>query len=70
VGRPILEGLLKEIDKRKLEDWEPELCARAVGALAATYRALGTDVEKSVLLPVQNRLCRLDPVTALKWSGS
>lgn len=70
VGRPILEGLLKEIDKRKLEDWEPELCAKAVGTLAATYRALGTDVDRALLIPVQSRLCRLDPVAALKWSGS
>jgi len=70
VGRPILEALVNEIDERKLEDWDPSLCAATIGALVITYRALGTEVEKPAVQLLQNRLCRLDPVAALKWTGA
>jgi type VI secretion system protein VasJ len=70
IARPILEALVREIDERKIEDWEPELCASTVATLSAVYRSLGTEIDKADLRMLHNRLCRLDPVEALKWSGS
>ncbi|MGC4068832.1 MAG: type VI secretion system protein TssA [Polyangiaceae bacterium] len=41
IARPILEGLVREIDERKIGDWEPELCASTVATLSAAYRFFG-----------------------------
>jgi type VI secretion system protein VasJ len=70
IARPILEGLVREIDERRIQDWEPELCASTVATLSAAYRTLGSEIDKADLRMLHNRLCLLDPVEALKWSGS
>jgi type VI secretion system protein VasJ len=70
VGRPILEQLLEEANARNLEEWEPSLCAAVHAALVAAHRALGTSLDTKELRPLFDRLCRLDPAAALRWSGS
>jgi hypothetical protein len=70
VGRPILEQLVSEIQGRQLEEWEPTLSASVLATLLATYRALGFDFERVEIRQLCDRLCRLDPAAALKWSGS
>jgi type VI secretion system protein VasJ len=70
VSRPILEALMVEVDDRKLDTWEPQLCAPVISALVTTYRSLGAEIEKATIQSLQGRLCRLDPVAALKWAGT
>lgn len=61
IARPILEELTGEIEKRKLEDWEPsDIVAHT---LALYYRSLDGDNEKRQQL--YNWICRLDPMQAL-----
>lgn len=61
IARPILEELTGEIEKRKLEDWEPsDIVAHT---LALYYRSLDGDSEKKQQL--YNWICRLDPMQAL-----
>ncbi len=61
IARPILEELTGEIEKRKLEDWEPS--DMVAHTLALYYRALDGDNEKKQQL--YNWICRLDPMQAL-----
>ena len=70
VARPILEGLLAEADRHKLEDWEPELCATLFSALLLCRKGTakpGAD-EDQVWGAIFARLCRLDPAAALRLS--
>ena len=61
IARPILEELTGEIEKRRLEDWEPsEMVAHT---LALYYPSLDGDSEKKQQL--YNWICRLDPMQAL-----
>jgi type VI secretion system protein ImpA len=64
IGRPILEELAAEIERRGLESWENmDLIAQP---LALLYRSMGnseeTEMEKRKLYA---RICRLDPARAL-----
>jgi len=61
IARPILEELTGEIEKRKLEDWEPS--DMVAHTLALYYRSLDGDSEKKQQL--YNWICRLDPMQAL-----
>ncbi len=70
IGRPILEQLLAEATTRHLEEWEPAVAAAVHSALVAAHRALGTGLDTKELRPLYDRLCQLDPATAVKWSGS
>jgi len=70
IGRPILEQLLAEATARHLEEWEPTVAAAVHSALVAAHRALGTGLDTEQLRPLYDRLCQLDPATAVKWSGS
>lgn len=65
----LLEGLETAIDQYRLEDWEPELAARAFGDLFACLqkakpKPTPDDAQRSAA--VFARLCRLDPARALK----
>lgn len=64
VAMPILESLADEIDRRKLEDWEPsDSIAHALGLL---YRAIqNTEISPEEKHKLYSRICRLDPVQAL-----
>jgi type VI secretion system protein ImpA len=61
---PILEQLVEDVDKHRLEEWEsPDAVAQAMVLL---YRCLkGDSPEKAKLFA---RICRLDPVQALGCS--
>ncbi|HWR54825.1 MAG TPA: type VI secretion system protein TssA [Bryobacteraceae bacterium] len=64
VAMPILESLAEEIDRRKLEDWEPaDTVAHALGLM---YRAIqNTEMSPEEKHKLYSRICRLDPVQAL-----
>ena len=65
----LLEGLESVIDRYQLDEWEPELAARAFGDLysclqKARPKPTPEDARRSA--EVFSRLCRLDPARALK----
>ncbi|MFQ5807853.1 MAG: hypothetical protein ACE5I3_15515, partial [Phycisphaerae bacterium] len=66
-------GLEHVIKQYKLEEWEPELAARALGDLYACLqrakpKPTPEDVKRST--EVFARLCRLDPAAALKLEAA
>ena len=74
LARPLLEGLVDDIERHDLEVWEPELCATVYTSLLDAIRASGRGKsgpmdaggrEQSVF----DRLYRLDPRSALNLSG-
>jgi type VI secretion system protein ImpA len=67
IAFPILESIAEEIERRKLEEWEPpDSIAHALTLLFhATKSKEITPEEKQKLF---NRICRLDPVQALGLS--
>jgi type VI secretion system protein ImpA len=64
IALPILEQLADEIDRRKLEEWEPpDVIAQALSLL---YRSMDKDNSTAEQKQkVYGRVCRLDPVEAL-----
>ena len=69
----LLEGLESVIDQYQLEEWEPELAARAFGDLysclqKAKPKPTPEDAKRSAA--VFARLCRLDPAKALKLDAA
>ncbi len=69
----LLEGLEAVIDQYRLEDWEPELAARAFGDLYACLRKAKpkpTPDDAKRNAAVFARLCRLDPARALKLEAA
>jgi type VI secretion system protein ImpA len=65
VALPILEELLREIEKHSLEEWEAgETVAQPMGLL---YRCLQrTDGSSSTMEDLYLRICRLDPLQAMQ----
>jgi type VI secretion system protein VasJ len=68
VARPILEGLLRQIDSRYLETWDPELCVSVYAALLSSLRAtnppiVDADTREAVII---EKICRLDPALAVR----
>jgi type VI secretion system protein ImpA len=64
VAYPVLEELVKEIDERKLEDWEAsDMIAPPLALLLRCLDAAGTTGE--VRDAVFSRLCRIDPIAAM-----
>ncbi|HUQ95331.1 MAG TPA: type VI secretion system protein TssA [Bryobacteraceae bacterium] len=60
VARPILEELAAEIEKRRLDEWEPaEMVAHT---LALLYRCMDDNDRKQ---QIYGFICRLDPVQAI-----
>jgi len=69
----ILEGLERDIDAYRLEEWEPELAAHAMRDLYSCLTRLKqkpTPEEATRAGAVFARLCRLDPPAALKLDGA
>jgi type VI secretion system protein VasJ len=69
----LLEGLDGTIEQYRLEDWEPELAARALGDLYACLRKAKpkpTPDEVQHINEVFARLCRLNPAAALKLEAA
>jgi len=68
VAFPVLEELVKEIDDRKLEDWEAsDVVAPPLELLLRCLDAAGTGGE--VRDAVFARLCRIDPIAAMDISS-
>ena len=64
IALPILEELAAEIERRKLEEWEPP--GVIAHALSLLYRSMAkTDAKAEEKQRVYGRICRLDPVEAL-----
>ncbi|HEX8713578.1 MAG TPA: type VI secretion system protein TssA [Terracidiphilus sp.] len=67
VAFPVLEELVKEIDDRKLEDWEAsEMIAPPLALLLRCLDAAGATGETRDA--VFSRLCRIDPIAAMDVS--
>ena len=64
IALPILEELANEIERRKLEEWEPpDVIAQALSLLYRSMDKNNTSAEEKQ--KVYGRVCRLDPVEAL-----
>ncbi len=67
IARPILEELAREIEQRRLEDWEaPDTVAHALALLYRCMERMETTAEEKQ--KIYGRICRLDPVQALSIS--
>ena len=67
VAYPVLEELVKEIDERKLEEWEAsDVIAPPLALLLRCLDAAGTGGEARDA--VFSRLCRIDPIAAMEVS--
>lgn len=65
VALPILEEMFKEIEQRKLEEWEaPDLVAQPLLLLVKCMDKLGQNSEERQR--VYARICKLDPMRALE----
>ncbi len=75
LARPMLENLLEDIQRHGLEAWEPALCATVYASLVVAIRAAlraksgPADLAGKEQI-VFDKLCRLDPASAIKLSGS
>lgn len=65
IAQPYLEDLVSSIETHKLDDWEaPELVAEALATvMTMSKKVQGNPAERQKLF---DRICRLDPVRALK----
>jgi hypothetical protein len=61
---PILRQLKTEIDRRNLEEWDPDLAARVLAMLYESLKEAG--VSREEMGDVYSRLCVADPLLALK----
>lgn len=69
----VLDGLEQVVDQYKLDEWEPELAARAFGDLYSCLlqmkpKPTPEQLQRSTV--VFARLCRLDPALALKLESA
>ena len=65
VALPILEEMFKEIEQRRLEEWEaPDLVAEPLLLLVKCMDKLGQNSEERQR--VYSRICKLDPMRALE----
>jgi type VI secretion system protein ImpA len=68
VAYPVLEELVKEIDERRLEEWEAsDVIAPPLALLLRCLDAAGSSGEARDA--VFARLCRIDPIAAMDVSG-
>jgi type VI secretion system protein VasJ len=68
LAKAIFSGLDEELRARGLEDWDPPLATECLEGYLRCLRALtraGKNVPEDTML-LYNRLCRLDPVVALR----
>lgn len=78
LARPLLEGLVTEGERHRLDEWEPALAASLYSSLLAAWAPdreeseEGRPVRAASALTREEvfaRLCRLDPAAALKLAG-
>ncbi len=68
LARPILEGLVRLIDARSLDTWDPEMCVSVYAALLTALRAIKPPIvdagpRESFII---EKICRLDPALAVR----
>jgi type VI secretion system ImpA family protein len=69
VARPLLDELAAELEELSLEKWEdPALCARVLDAWLVCLRSSHSDEDAGRIPGIYERLCRLDPRSALRHS--
>jgi len=67
IALPILEALVEEIERRKLEEWEaPDMLAHPLALLYRSGSKLNLSAEEKH--KIYSRICRLDPLQALACS--
>lgn len=67
IAYPILEQLIKEIERRGLEDWEaPDMISHPLALLLRCMNKMNYSAEEKQ--KIYDRICRLDPVQALAMS--
>lgn len=67
IARAVHQALCDEASARGLDEWDPGLAARCLEGLLRCLRALGaTNSPTQSAAVVYDRLCRLDPVAALR----
>jgi type VI secretion system protein ImpA len=67
IAYPILEELAREIEQRRLEEWEaPDMVAHALALLFRCTQKMDIPLEEKNR--IYHRVCRLDPVQALSLS--
>lgn len=74
IARPLLEALTRDIDRHRLEAWEPSACADVYALLLSSLRQLNRVEEKNAEwvqreAQIFDKLCRLAPAVALKIAG-
>ena len=66
IARPILDDMLQRVETHKLEEWEAgALLAQPLGALYQCLTKTGEDASRQQQLYL--RICRLDPVQAMRF---
>ena len=66
VAYPVLDELVKEIDQRRLEEWEAgDMLALPLALLIRCFEAAGNDTAREAIFA---RLCRIDPSAAMNVS--
>ncbi len=66
IAHPVLEELVKEIEERRLEEWEDgEMLSPA---LALLLQCLGSGENNGTREALFARLCRIDPIAAMNFS--
>jgi hypothetical protein len=67
MARNILQEVAREVDSRKLEEWES--AHTLAHPLALLYQALGnSEADAEVKRELYAKICRLDPAQALAFS--
>jgi type VI secretion system protein VasJ len=68
LARPILEGLVRQIETHGLEAWEPSRCVTVYAALLSAIRATKPPIVDASQREafIIDKLCRLDPALAVR----
>jgi len=63
---PYLEQILQEIERYKLEDWDPELALKSLKMVWKGFQSQSDQVSKNKAVEALNRMVKLDPAEALR----
>jgi len=63
---PYLEQILQEVERYKLEDWDPELVLKSLKMVWIGFQSQSDQVSKDKATEALNRMVKLDPAEALR----
>jgi len=63
---PYLEQILQEVERYKLEDWDPELALKSLKIVWIGFQSQSDQVSKDKATEALNRMVKLDPAEALR----